>query len=258
MISPMVSPVKKRHFVGVMLAVLVACSGAGAQMRGRISSSRTPSVHMATSYRARSVSASNSTGAFQAPRQTTLIRVLPDGRVVPSLVPTASLASFGSANGVPGLGFDYPHLAAVGGGLSNNSRNRSGRGRNFGQGSYVPILFGGYPYYYDSLDYDQPQQQQPQVAVDQQPVPADTPQQDAYPANESAAASAEPVRDVGEFILVQRDGRVLFASAFSVVGAQLRYVTPEGIRHTVPMSDLDADATQQMNEARGTTIQLRN
>jgi len=186
---------------------------------------------------------------------------MPDGRVIPSLVPTPSLVSFGSANGVPGLGFDYPHLAAVSGGLNNRSRNHSGRGRNFGQGSYVPILFGGYPYYYDSLDYDQPQQQgqqQPQTAVDQQPVPADTAQQDAYSANESAAASAEPVRDVGEFILVQRDGRVLFASAFSVVGAQLRYVTPEGIRRTVLMSDLDADATQQMNEARGTTVQLRN
>ena len=49
-----------------------------------------------------------------------------------------------------------------------------------------------------------------------------------------------------------------FASAFSIVGDQLRYVTPEGIRHSVPMAEMDPDATQQMNEARGTTVQLHN
>jgi hypothetical protein len=63
---------------------------------------------------------------------------------------------------------------------------------------------------------------------------------------------------VGDFILIRRDGRILFASAFSITGDQLRYVTPEGIRRSLPMSDLDADATQQMNEARGTTVQLHD
>jgi hypothetical protein len=50
----------------------------------------------------------------------------------------------------------------------------------------------------------------------------------------------------------------LFASVFSVVGSQLQYVTPEGIRRTLPISELDAGATQQMNEARGTTVQIHN
>jgi hypothetical protein len=67
-----------------------------------------------------------------------------------------------------------------------------------------------------------------------------------------------PIRDVGDFILVRRDGRVLFASVFSVVGTQLQYVTPEGIRRTLEISDLDGDATQQMNEARGTTVEFHN
>jgi hypothetical protein len=67
-----------------------------------------------------------------------------------------------------------------------------------------------------------------------------------------------PIPDVGDFILVRRDGRIVFASVFSVVGSQLQYVTPEGIRHSIAMSDLDADATQQMNEARGTTVQIHN
>jgi hypothetical protein len=164
------------------------------------------------------------------------------------------------------LGFDYPHLAAVSSGLNSDSRNRAGRAGNFGQGYYVPILFGGYPYYYDSQDYDQaPQQeqQQPQAAIEQQPSASGPAQQEASSGDDAAAASAgaapaEPVRDIGNFLLVRRDGQVLLASAFSVVGDQLRYVTPEGIRHTVPMSDMDVNATQQMNEARGTTVQLRN
>jgi hypothetical protein len=66
------------------------------------------------------------------------------------------------------------------------------------------------------------------------------------------------VPDVGDFILVRQDGRILFASVFSVVGTQMQYVTPEGIRHTLPLTDLDANATQQMNEARGTTVQISN
>ena len=69
---------------------------------------------------------------------------------------------------------------------------------------------------------------------------------------------AAAVPDVGDFILVRRDGRILFASAFSITGDQLRYVTPEGIRRSLPMAELDSDATQQMNEARGTTVQLRD
>jgi hypothetical protein len=80
--------------------------------------------------------------------------------------------------------------------------------------------------------------------------------------NQSAYAPEDqpqaPVRDVGDFILVRRDGRILFASIFSVVGTQLQYVTPEGIRRTLAIADLDAAATQQINEARGTTLQFQN
>jgi len=57
---------------------------------------------------------------------------------------------------------------------------------------------------------------------------------------------------------VRRDGRVLFASMYSVVGSQLRYISPEGIRYTLPLTDLDGDATREMNEARGTTVEIHN
>ena len=233
-------------------------------MRGGAGSTRVAPAHMRSAARISSGAANISTGA-QAPRHATVIRILPTRRVASSFLPTASSVSFGSENGVPGLGFDYPHLAAISGSLQSNQS--FGRGGHRGQGSFVPILFGGYPYYYDSQDYDQPQQQaqaQPQVIVIQQPAPIVAAPQgidagsDAASPSSLATAATTAVRDVGEFVLVRRDGRVLFASAFSVVGAQLRYISPEGIRRTLPMAELDADATQQMNEARGTTVQISN
>jgi hypothetical protein len=199
------------------------------------------------------------------------MQVSPSGRIISGFAPTADAFGSDSFSGVPGLGFDFPHLAAISGALGNNSSSHFGHNGHRGQGSVVPILFG-YPYGYDDQGYDQqdqpPGQQtveqsqpQPQIIVIQQPVPA---QQTPDPGNgggnltssgpESESQAAEPIPDVGNFILVRRDGRILFASVFSVVGAQLQYVTPEGIRRTVALSDLDADATQQMNEARGTTV----
>jgi hypothetical protein len=198
-----------------------------------------------------------------------MIQMSPSGRITSGFAPAENSFSFDSIAGVPGLGFDFPHLAAVGGAMRNNPPHFEHHGHR-GQDSFVPIFFGGYPYGYEDLGYDQQDQQtaqqsqpQPQIIVIQQPVPV---QRDAASgsdtgnssASESEPQAAAPIRDVGDFILVRRDGRILFASIFSVVGAQLQYVTPEGIRHTLAMSDLDADATQQMNEARGTTVQIHN
>ena len=259
------------QFAAAALAGILACSigvtQAGAQMRG--ASMRVPAVRVAPSVRV-------SAGVSRSSQQARVTRISPNGRLN-SGFPSGGFGnsttfgnsiSFGSSNGVPGLGFDYPHLAAISGGLRNGQLSISGRGfHRRGQGSFVPILFGGYPYYGDSLDYEQPDQQpeqqpqqQPQVIVIQQPVPAAQQVVDPgnVPAISSAPPIATPVRDVGEFVLVKRDGRILFASAFMVGGTQLTYVTPEGIRRTLPLSELDADATQQMNEARGTSVQIHN
>jgi hypothetical protein len=173
-------------------------------------------------------------------------------------------------SGVPGLGFDFPHLAAINGALHGNSSPRFGPNGHHGGGSFIPVYFGGYPYYSDDAGYDQTEaapvqqtQPQPQIIVIQQPAPA--PRDADMGSNlandstaENAQQAAESVPDVGDFILVRRDGRILFASIFSIVGAQLQYVTPEGIRHSLAMSDLDPVATQQMNEARGTTVRIQN
>jgi hypothetical protein len=197
--------------------------------------------------------------------------------VASGFTPFNNSASFGTGIGVPGLGFDYPHLAAISGGLQNSAAQGFRRGRNSGQGNFVPIFFAGSPYfpYYvdDSLDYEQaeppgqPVQPQPHIIVIQQPVPAAAAQQlaaaqapsDAAQSSQfSPAASEAPVRNVGEFILIRKDGRVFFANAFSVVGTQLHYISPEGILQKFPVTELDSDATRQMNEARGNTVQIYN
>jgi hypothetical protein len=199
-----------------------------------------------------------------------VIQNSPSGPITSGCTQDINSFSFDGNSGVPGLGFDFPHLAAISGAMRNNSSSHFRHDGCLGQGSIVPIFFGGYPYYYNDLGYDQSEQQtvqqsqpQPQIIVIQLPVPA---QQGADARSDTgnisasipASQAAVPIPDVGDFVLVRRDGRILFASVFSVVGAQLQYVTPEGIRHTIEMSDLDADSTQQMNEARGTTVRFHN
>jgi hypothetical protein len=205
----------------------------------------------------------------QLSQQASVIQISPSGRITTGFAAGTDSFASDTFSGVPGLGFDFPHLAAISGPLRNNGP-RFGHDGHRAQGSFIPILFGGYPYYSDDLEYDQQEQQasqqaqpQPQIIVIQQPVPA--PQGADLSSDTGTLSASEPesqpaatVRDVGDFILVRRDGRILFASIFSVVGAQLQYVTPEGIRHTLAISDLDADATQQMNEARGTSVQIHN
>jgi hypothetical protein len=191
-----------------------------------------------------------------------VIHLEPNGRVISSNGSLANSADFGDEIGVPGLGFDYAHLAAVSGNFRFNPPGFS-RGSHRHGNFITPVFFGGFPYYSDYPDYQQ-EPQQPQIIVIQQPAPAVTVQQAAPTAAETytdtaaPALAPTPVREVGELILVRRDGRVLFASVFSVTGTQVQYVTPEGIRHTLPLAELDTVATQEMNEARGTTLQFRD
>jgi hypothetical protein len=262
--------ISKVQLFAAAFAGVVVCSSAAAQMRNGAGASapavRQPAVHIRQGARA-SVSSAGTAAAPQTGRQSSVIQISPSGHIAQGFDPIASTVSF---DAVPGLGFDYPHLAAISGAQRNNFSPRFGHEGHRGPGTFVPIFFGGYPYYYDDTSYDQPAEQpvqqvqpQPQIIVIQQPIPAQQSADSGSNTGSLSPAASEsqpdlPVPDVGNFILVRRDGRILFASLFSVVGTQLQYVTPEGIRRTLAMSDLDADATQQMNEARGTTIQLHN
>jgi hypothetical protein len=197
-------------------------------------------------------------------RRASVIQVSPNHLITPNSVFLPSSTLLADQLSVPGLGFDYVHLAAISRGLQFNTRSFRDERRFQDSGFITPVFFGGYPYYPEEGDYAPPQQQQPQVIVIQQPVPmqqAAPSAPDSSNSNNGAAAppssvAPAPVRDVGEFVLVRRDGKILFATVYSIVGSDLRYVTPEGIRRTLPMAELDADATRAMNEARGTSLQF--
>jgi hypothetical protein len=180
--------------------------------------------------------------------------------------------------GVPGLGFDFPHLAAISRNIHLNpafEHNRFG----MNDSSFAPVFWSNIPGYSDFVDssviqqaqqeIQQQGQQQPQIIVIQQPAPVareemtgHAPQAASNSAAPSTAtplaspAAPAPIRDVGEFIFVRRDGRILFGSAFFVSEGVLHYVTPEGIRRTIPVIELDTEATRKMNDALGTAVDL--
>jgi hypothetical protein len=79
----------------------------------------------------------------------------------------------------------------------------------------------------------------------------------AGPAREQQQAEQqEPLPDVGTLTLVLRDGSRLDVVAFTMTQGQVIYITPEGRRLAISAGILDADATQRVNQERGTPMQL--
>jgi hypothetical protein len=70
------------------------------------------------------------------------------------------------------------------------------------------------------------------------------------------AEALEPLPDVGSLVLVLRDGTRLDVVAFTMTQGQVVYITPEGRRLSVSAELFDADATQRLNQERGTPMQL--
>lgn len=163
----------------------------------------------------------------------------------------------------PGLGFDYAHLAAINGNLGVRALidpvtqqeialALQIRGSGFGAfpGFFAP--FGGTPVVVESPSTVSAPEVQ--AAPQQQPIIVVTPPA-ASPVSAQVVEQA-PVTDPGEFVLVRRDGRLLFAVAFTSADGRVVYVTKDGLRRTVPLDQLDVDSTQRMNEERGTSVQL--
>jgi hypothetical protein len=129
----------------------------------------------------------------------------------------------------------------------------------FPGGGYYLLGGGGYPYPADYSDNEgsepqqgQPQQQQPPQVIVVQQAPA---QQSPSAFAEQPAESA-PLPDVGQFTLVLRNGSRIEAVAFSRVQERVVYITQDGSRKTLSLSDLDVDATVRLNQERGTPLQL--
>lgn len=163
---------------------------------------------------------------------------------------------------VPGLGFDYEQLAAVNGNLGVRAlidpitqQEIALALRLRGTG------FGAYPYYFSPFASAPIVLETPSAAPQPDPPPqapiiiVPPPVAAAAPLPEPVA-DEQPLPDPGEFVLVQRDGRLLFAVAFTSDPGRVVYITKEGLRRSIALDQLDVDATVRMNEERGTSIQL--
>jgi hypothetical protein len=176
----------------------------------------------------------------------------PSGRVATPVNP-----NFTPIRGVSSIGFDREHLIAAGGSTGR-------RGEDRGRRSFITPIFGyGLPYYYSfdtgyPYDYSVPndQPQAPPLA----PAIPDA----SEPSYVEPQASAEPVQppipppELGQLILVRRDGQVVMAVAFTTSAGRLTYITKDGLRRSFPIAELDPDATRQMNSVNGTSVALPN
>ncbi|SRR6266403_1922001 len=147
----------------------------------------------------------------------------------------------------PGLGFDAVHQAATCG-----SGTMGLRGRGFQEPFFFPIFDGGFSVPSSPVaaeDGSAVEAQQPE-STDAEVRETDrryrTPQ--PVPAAETASSAAS---NNEEFVFVRRDGTVFFAVAYAWEKGTLRYITSQGLRHTVTQDTLDLDATRQFNEQRG-------
>jgi hypothetical protein len=169
------------------------------------------------------------------------------------------------ANNVPGLGFDYAHLAAISGNLGVEAlinpatqadialAEKLGRFQGGAIGGFYPYFGGGgeAPVVAEqpAEDTQSAQQQQPIIIV-QQPAPSTA----APDQSVDAAASNSTAPDPSEFILVKKNGVQVLAGAYSLQKDQIVYITKEGVKRTMLLSELDKDATEFINQERGTSV----
>ena len=154
-----------------------------------------------------------------------------------------------NCNSAPGLGFDAAHLAAICGPTTFGSRTN-----DFGFPFFFPFFDSGFsqpgsPATVDegsAAENSQPEATDPDVRERRR-------YRDAEPTTE--AASSAPADDE-QYVFVRRDGTVFFAVAYAWEKGTLRYITSQGLRHSVTEDALDLDATKQFNEQRGLNFRL--
>ncbi|HKV27978.1 MAG TPA: hypothetical protein VJN90_06875, partial [Candidatus Acidoferrales bacterium] len=169
----------------------------------------------------------------------------------------------GLLNPVPGLGFDYANLAALNHDLPIRALIDPITQQELALSERLlqetPPAAISFPFFgSESQPVVMLEQQPPQVIVVQQPQ---QPAQEASDENSSAASAPAvveqpPLPDVGEFVLVLRDGTQIRAIAFTRENDRVVYITPDGLRRSFAIGDLDSAATRRLNGERGTPLQL--
>jgi hypothetical protein len=162
----------------------------------------------------------------------------------------------------PAFGFDFSHLAAVDRDLDIRALIDPVTQLRLAQAERLlrdtPATPGLFPFFMPDQPVVYVQSPPPVVILQQaavpQPAPAAATEQELVVA--ARASAPAPVSDVGEFILVRRDGTQIHAVAFSRQIDRIVYITSDGLRHSLPLGDLDPEATIRVNEERGTSLQL--
>ena len=152
---------------------------------------------------------------------------------------------------VPGLGFDYAHVAAT----HPHGIHERDRSRRFSR-AFFPLFFGGgfdVPLFPDDVQEDPAAEPQQVDAGEPEPAQMAGRSGDYQPRqNRPPAATQDVVEPEAEpYVFVRGDGTLFFATAYAWENGTLRYITPEGLRRTVTRDKLDLNATQQFNEQRG-------
>jgi hypothetical protein len=125
----------------------------------------------------------------------------------------------------------------------------------FPEGGYL-LWDGGQEYVPpdESANSGQPGQQPPVVIVQQAPA-AQPEDAAADEAPEAAPADGPLVPGDNELTLVLRNGDKIRAVAFTRRDDSIIYITPDGLRRTLALSDLDSDETLRVNQEQGTPLQ---
>jgi hypothetical protein len=257
------------HRLALALTLLVVPALSQAQVRGggaggghAVIMSPRPMAHAAPSYASHPSAAHVATArAPQGPTGTVYTgHRLPNNAARPRSA--VSPSAFGSSSflpdftGVPGLGFDYVHYAAV-----HPGGNRRG-GRGGAYLGYFPFFDSGFllPY---SQSYVSPPVDETPSYEGQVQGSSDAPDGSANvrtPYGPRTISSYDvivsPQSPSQAYVFVRRDGTVFFAVAYSWDSGNLYYVTQEGLRRTLARDALDLDATQQFNEQRGLSFHV--
>lgn len=164
-------------------------------------------------------------------------------------------------NPVPGLGFDYSHLAAINHDLGIRAIIDPITQQELALSERLLQLTPRTPIsssFFASEPVVMLEQQPPQVIIVQQPQPpAEQSTSEGSPSTtEPPAVEQPPLPDVGQFVLVQHDGTQIQAVAFTRQNDRIVYITADGRRKSIAIGDLDTAATRRLNDERGTPLQL--
>lgn len=172
----------------------------------------------------------------------------------------------------PSNGFDFQHLNSINSDLpieaaidpATQVALRTARQLDCGAVATGGFLLWGGGYgvpeqVVEDQTSDSESEAKPQVIVVQVPAASSATGTgaEAKPAAASGPpADKAPLPDQGPFVLVMRDGSQVKATAFMRSADQLIYISLDGLRHVVPLANIDADATVKLNGEHGSQIQI--